>query len=277
MVDDPILHISWRRRVAAWSVHLFTASGGVFGLLSFYAIYQQQYIVAFWLMSGAIIVDGVDGVLARWAQTKTAAARVDGALLDNILDYVNYVTVPAFLLLVAGLLPPGWSFVGASLIMLASAYQFTQPEAKTDDHFFKGFPSYWNLIVFYLFFWQMSPWVNLAIVLILIVLVFVPIKYVYPSRLDYLTHNRWLRRGMMLATILWGIASAILLWIYPQTNFILVAFSVFYIALYIGISVYRTFKPIEPMPRGPRKNVIAAPLERLRKLRQRRWPLRRRR
>lgn len=277
MVDDPILYISWQRRVAAWSVHLFTASGGVFGLLSFYAIYQQQYILAFWLMAGAIIVDSVDGVLARWAQTKTAAARVDGALLDNILDYVNYVTVPAFLLLVAGLLPSGWAFVGASLIMLASAYQFTQPEAKTEDHFFKGFPSYWNLIVFYLFFWQTPPWVNLAIVLILVVLVFVPIKYVYPSRLDYLTHNRWLRRGMLLVTILWGAATAALLWIYPQTNFILVALSILYIALYIGLSVYRTFRPIEPLPRGPRKNVIAAPLERLRKLRQRRWPLRRRR
>lgn len=278
MVDEPILYISWRRRVAAWSVHLFTASGGVFGLLSLYAIYQKQYILAFWLMGGAIIVDSVDGVLARRAQTKVAAPRVDGSLLDNILDYVNYVTVPAFFLLVAELLPSGWwAFVGASVIMLASAYQFTQPEAKTEDHFFKGFPSYWNFIVFYLFFWQTPPWVNLAIVLILVVLVFVPIKYVYPSRLDYLTHSRWLRRGMLLVTVLWGVATAALLWIYPQTNFILVTLSILYILLYIGLSVYRTFRPIEPLPRGPRKNVIAAPLERLRKLRQRRWPLRPRR
>lgn len=277
MTDEPIFYISRRRRVAAWSVHLFTASGGVFGLLSLYAIYRQQYIVAFWLMGAAIIVDSVDGILARRAQTKVAAPRIDGGLLDNILDYVNYVTVPAFFLLVANLLPPGWAFVGASVIMLASAYQFTQPEAKTEDHFFKGFPSYWNFIVFYLFFWQTPPWVNLVIVLILAVLVFVPIKYVYPSRLDYLTHNRWLRRGMLFATLLWGVATAALLWIYPRTNFVLVTLSILYIALYIVLSVYRTFRPIEPLPRGPRKNVIAAPLERLRKLRQRRWPLRRRR
>jgi phosphatidylcholine synthase len=277
MADEPIFYISRRRRVAAWLVHLFTASGAVFGLLTFYAIYLERYVLAFWLMGAAMIVDSVDGILARRAQTKVAAPRVDGALLDNIIDYVNYVMAPAFFLLVSGMLPPIWSFVGVSTIVLASAYQFTQPEAKTDDHFFKGFPSYWNIIVFYLFFWQTPPWVNLVIVLALVVLVFVPIKYVYPSRLDYLTHNRWLRRAMLIATLLWGVATAALLWIYPQTNFVLVALSILYIILYISISVYRTFRPIEPLPRGPRRNVIAAPLERLRKLRQRRWPLRRRR
>lgn len=277
MADEPILYISRRRRVAAWLVHLFTASGAVFGLLALYATHLEQFILAFWMLGLAVIVDAVDGVLARRAQTKVAAPRIDGALLDNLLDYVNYVMAPAFILLVAGLLPPGWSFLGAGIIVLASAYQFTQPEAKTEDHFFKGFPSYWNIIVFYLFFWQTPPWVNLAIVLALAVLVFVPIKYVYPSRLDYLTHNRWLRQGMLMATILWGVASAILLWNYPRTNFFLVAVSIFYIILYIVLSIYRTFRPIEPLPRGPRRNVIAAPLERLRKLRQRRWPLRRRR
>jgi hypothetical protein len=82
---------------------------------------------------------------------------------------------------------------------------------------------------------------------------------------------------MLFATLLWGVATAALLWIYPRTNFVLVTLSILYIALYIVLSVYRTFRPIEPLPRGPRKNVIAAPLERLRKLRQRRWPLRRRR
>jgi phosphatidylcholine synthase len=277
MADEPIFYISRRRRVAAWLVHLFTASGAVFGLLTFYAIYLERDVLAFWLMGAAMIVDSVDGILARRAQTKVAAPRVDGALLDNIIDYVNYVMSPAFFLLVSGMLPPIWSFVGVSTIVLASAYQFTQPEAKTDDHFFKGFPSYWNIIVFYLFFWQTPPWVNFVIVLALVVLVFVPIKYVYPSRLDYLTHNRWLRRAMLIATLLWGVATAALLWIYPQTNFVLVALSILYIILYISISVYRTFRPIEPLPRGPRRNVIAAPLERLRKLRQRRWPLRRRR
>jgi phosphatidylcholine synthase len=277
MVDEPIYFISRRRRVAAWSVHLFTASGAVFGLLTLYAIHQHHYLLAFWLMGAAIIVDSVDGILARRAQTKVAAPRIDGALLDNILDYLNYVIAPAFFLLVSDLLPLGWSFVGTSIITLVSAYQFTQPEAKTEDHFFKGFPSYWNIVVFYLFFWQTPPWVNLVIVLVLSVLIFVPIKYVYPSRLDYLTHHRWLRRTMLAATLLWGVATAALLWIYPETNFVLVTLSIAYAIFYTAISLYRTFRPIEPLPRPARKNVIAERIERLRKLRQRRWPFRRRR
>jgi phosphatidylcholine synthase len=227
-------------------------------------------------MAGAIIVDAVDGILARRAQTKVAAPRIDGALLDNILDYLNYVIAPAFFVLVGELLPQGWGFVGTAIIVLASAYQFTQPEAKTDDHFFKGFPSYWNIVVFYLFFWQTPPWVNLIIVLTLAVLVFVPIKYVYPSRLDYLTHNRWLRRAMLVATLLWGVATAVLLLIYPETNFVMVIFSIAYAIFYMAISLYRTFRPIEPLPRPGRKNVIAERIEHLRKLRQRRWPFRRR-
>jgi phosphatidylcholine synthase len=276
MVDEPIFFISRRRRVAAWSVHLFTASGAVFGLLTLYAIHQHHYLLAFWLMGAAIIVDSVDGILARRAQTKVAAPRIDGALLDNILDYLNYVIAPAFFLLVAELLPQGWGFVGTGIIVLASAYQFTQPEAKTEDHFFKGFPSYWNIVVFYLFFWQTPPTVNLIIVVALAVLVFVPIKYVYPSRLDYLTHNRWLRRAMLAATLLWGVATAVLLLIYPRTNFVMVTLSIAYAIFYTAISLYRTFRPIEPLPRPARKNVIAERIEHLRKLRQRRWPFRRR-
>jgi phosphatidylcholine synthase len=246
MSDQPTFLITRRRRVAAWLVHLFTASGAVLGLITLVAIHQQHYLLAFWLMGGAIIVDSLDGVLARRAMTKVAAPKIDGDLLDNLLDYVNYVMTPAFFLLVSGLLPASWvRYVGASLIVLVSAYQFTQPDAKTKDHFFKGFPSYWNIVVFYLFFWQTSPWANLIIVLILSILVFVPIKYVYPSRLDYLTDNIWLRRAMLLATIFWGVATAALLWIYPDTNRLLVSLSIGYAAFYVLISLYRTFVPLD--------------------------------
>lgn len=249
VADEPAFFISRQRRVAAWLVHLFTASGAVFGLLTFWAIHQGELLLAFWLMGGAILVDSVDGILARRANTKVAAPKIDGALLDNIIDYVNYVMAPAFFLLVSDLLPQNWEMVGASVVVLASAYQFTQPEAKTKDHFFKGFPSYWNIVVFYLFFWQTSPQVNLVILLVLSLLVFIPIKYVYPSRLDYLTRKAWLRQGMMLATVLWGVVTAILLLMYPETNRILVGLSMGYVVLYALLSLYRTFVPIEPLPR----------------------------
>jgi phosphatidylcholine synthase len=250
MVDDSTFFISRQRRIAAWLVHLFTASGAVFGLLTLYAIHHTQFLLAFWLMAGAVLVDSVDGILARRAKTKVAAPKVDGGLLDNLLDYVNYAMAPAFFLVVNDtLLPANWRIVGACLIVLVSAYQFTQPEAKTDDHFFKGFPSYWNIVVFYLFFWQTSPYLNLIIIISLAILTFIPIKYVYPSRLDYLTQSRWLRRAMLSATILWGIATAALLWIYPKTNPLLVALSIGYALFYVLISLYRTFVPVEmPQP-----------------------------
>ncbi len=256
MEQESVGLFSRGRRVGAWLVHLFTASGAVIGLFTYFAIHHGEFIAAFWLMGAAILIDGIDGMFARWARTKEAAAKIDGELLDNIIDYSNYVMAPAFFLLVGGLLPEGWNYLGASLVVLASAYQFSQPDAKTEDHFFKGFPSYWNIVVFYIFFWQTSPRTNMIIVLVLVVLVFVPIKYVYPSRLDYLTRNVWLQWAMLIGTILWGVATAALLWLYPGTNRFLVVLSIAYIILYLLMSLYRTFVPLEGVSlengKGPR-------------------------
>ncbi len=233
------------KRIGAWLVHGFTATGAIFGLLALDAIGRGKYYYALWMMAGAIFVDAVDGTLARRAQVKAAAPQIDGALLDNLLDYANYVIVPAYFMIAAKLLPYGWRFTSAALVALASAYQFTQVDAKTEDHFFKGFPSYWNIMVMYLYLWETSEWTNLFVVLGLCVLIFIPVKYVYPSRLEYLTHNRWLRLAMLAATIVWMAVTAILLWIYPLTYNILRILSIGYIVLYIAVSVYRTFVPLE--------------------------------
>ncbi|HMR66512.1 MAG TPA: CDP-alcohol phosphatidyltransferase family protein [Anaerolineae bacterium] len=243
MLDESTFFISRQKRIAAWLVHLFTASGAIFGLLSLWAIHEGQYIQAFWLMAVAVFIDSVDGALARRAQTKVAAPRVDGALLDNMVDYFTYVIVPGFFILATDLLPPGWGPIGASAIVLASAYQFTQSDAKTSDHYFKGFPSYWNIVVFYLFVWQTSAWINLVVVLVFALLVFVPIKCVYPSRLDYLSPNRWLRRGMLGATLMWAAATAAMLLMYPNIQPVFVYISVGYAVFYTLISLYRTFVP----------------------------------
>lgn len=245
MVDDSTFLISRQQRIAAWLVHLFTASGAVFGLLALWAVHQGRPVQAFWLMGATILIDSVDGAMARRARTKEAAPRIDGALLDNMVDYFTYVIVPAFFLLATDLLPVGWGPVGASILVLASAYQFTQAEAKTDDHFFKGFPSYWNLVVFYLFLLSPSVWLNLAVVLLLSLLVFVPIKYIYPSRLDYLSPNRWMRRGVLAFTLLWGATLVAILIIYPKSNPLFVGITLGYAVFYISLSLYRTFKPAQ--------------------------------
>ncbi len=236
--------VNMARRCIGWLIHAFTASGAFVGLFSLFAIYEHNFLLAFWLMGASILIDAVDGMFARAIKIKQAVPEIDGALLDNIVDFVNYTIVPCFFLLVSDLLPEHWRIVCVVAITFASTYQFTQIDAKTSDHFFKGFPSYWNIAIFYLFFWQMSPITNMIILLTLAVLSFVPIKYIYPSRLDYLTNNKYLRMSMVVITILWGIATSGLLWLYPLSNHFLVAISVGYCLLYLCISLYRTWVPL---------------------------------
>jgi phosphatidylcholine synthase len=237
----------WLQRGIGWLIHAFTASGACVGLFSLVAIYRHEWLLALWLMGAAILIDAVDGMFARMIHIKEVVPEIDGALLDNIVDFMNYTIIPAFFLLVTDLLPPYGRVFCVMIITFASAYQFTQVDAKTSDHFFKGFPSYWNIAVIYLFFWQMSSLTNMLILLSLAVLSFVPIKYVYPSRLDYLSTNKFLRLGMACITIGWGAATAGLLWLYPQSNQFLVAISVGYLVLYIAISLYRTWIPLSSL------------------------------
>lgn len=236
--------VSWQQRFIGWCVHAFTASGAFVGLLALLEIYKHQLIPAFWLMGIAVVIDAVDGLFARMIKIKVAVPEINGELLDNIVDFFNYTIVPAFFLLVTPLVPDYWCIVCVIAITFSSAYQFTQVDAKTYDHFFKGFPSYWNIVVFYLFFWQMNPWINLMILFGLAILSFVPIKYIYPSRLDYLTHNKTLRLATLLATVIWGVATGGLMWVYPQSNLILVLVSMSYMILYVALSLYRTWVPL---------------------------------
>lgn len=239
-----ISYVPWQQRLAGWLLHAFTASGAFIGLLALYAIYERKDTVAFWLMGAAIFIDAIDGMFARLIKIKVAVPQIDGALLDNIVDFFTYTIVPSFFLLVVPLVPEEWKFICVLAITFSSAYQFTQVDAKTLDHFFKGFPSYWNIVVFYLFFWQMNPWANLSIIFFLAIFSFVPIKYVYPSRLDYLAKSAGLRVAMAIATIVWGVATMGLLWVYPATNQFLVALSMGYLILYVVISLYRTWVPL---------------------------------
>lgn len=236
------------QRSLGWLVHAFTASGACIGIFSLLAVYEGKLMMALWLMTAAIMVDAVDGTFARMVRIKDVVPEIDGALLDNIVDFVNYTIVPCFFLLVTSILPDYWRIACVTAIVFASAYQFTQHDAKTRDHFFKGFPSYWNIAVIYLFFWQMTPMTNCIILLTLVVLSFVPIKYVYPSRLDYLTNNKHLRKAMLGLTAMWGVSTTGLLWLYPESNHFLVAISLGYMMVYMGISLYRTFVPLQNSP-----------------------------
>lgn len=194
----------------AWSVHAYTASGALMGLAGVLAVVAGDYRQAFAWMFAATVVDGTDGVLARRARVKEVTPGFDGARLDDIVDYLTFVFLPAFLLVHAGLLPQGLSFVVASAMLLSSAYGFASIDAKTSDHFFTGFPSYWNIVALYLFVLGLTPIVNAAIVLMLAALVFVRIGYVYPTRTPTLrvtTLTLMVAWGVMLLGIIWWLPS----------------------------------------------------------------------
>ena len=136
-------------RLRAVAVHLYTASGAVLALLMLGAAFQGEAVRALWLMLLALAIDSTDGLLARRLRVREALPFFDGALLDNIVDYMTYVFVPMVLLWSEGYLPEGNAgVVFAALPLLASSYQFCRVDAKTDDHFLLGFPRYFNVVAF---------------------------------------------------------------------------------------------------------------------------------
>ena len=225
----------WLRKTLAWSVHLFTGTGAVWGFLTLLAIWESNFKLAILYMIVAMFVDGFDGMLARWFHVKEYAREVDGGLLDNIIDYLNYVVVAALLLVkVPNLLPEGFEMAAAISILLTSGYQFAQTEAKTDSnsYFFKGFPSLWNFLVVYLMLLGLNPWINLVALVICNILVFVPVKYLYPSR------NTRLRRVTLAFTYLYGVLGVWGLMQYPNVPDWVVPVSFVYVAYYVLMSFF---------------------------------------
>lgn len=223
-------------QVGAWFVHGLTASGAVVGLLALIAINDGRYIMAFAWMGVTLAIDAVDGTLARIFKVKHYVPQIDGALLDNITDYFTYVIVPAYFIYSAGLVPGAMGIASALAITLASAYQFCQTDAKTDDHYFKGFPSHWNVVVFYLFFLQLPCVINFVVILVLAVAVFVPIKYIYPSR------TRAFRGLTLVLSAAWGIILLVFLLGYPTVSMPLLYVSLGYVAYYFATSFYISWR-----------------------------------
>jgi phosphatidylcholine synthase len=181
-----------------WLVHLLTASGAVLAWLAIRATEAGDLRTAFACLAATTVIDSVDGWLARRLRVKERVPRIDGARLDDIVDYLTFVFVPAWMLARLGLVPGSWTLPVAAAVLLSSAYGFSQTQAKTSDHFFTGFPSYWNIVVLYLVALGLPAWLNGVLVLALAVLVFVPVRYVYPSR------TMTLRPLTLALAIAWG-------------------------------------------------------------------------
>ena len=219
------------QKAAAWSVHAFTALGAVCGFGALLAAAEHDYRLAFLWLVAATAIDASDGVLARAARVKDHVPDFDGARLDDIVDYLTYVVAPVFLLYAAGSLPEGWGAVAAAFVLLSSAYGFASADAKSNDYFFTGFPSYWNIVAVYLFAAGLPRPVNAAILLMLSALVFVRIGYVYPSRTPVL-------RGLTTALgLVWGAMVIAIIWMMPDVPALLLIVSLFFPVYYLVLSL----------------------------------------
>lgn len=170
--------------ILAWLVHAYTALGLVCAAGMAVLIMQGNdaaFRGAFLLMMIATAIDATDGWFARRVRVKEVLPRFDGAALDNTIDFQTYVTLPLLLLWRAGVLPGAQAWL-LMLPLLASAYGFSQVEAKTADGYFLGFPSYWNIIAFYLYMLTVPSAIAATVIVICSVLTFVPSRYLYATR-----------------------------------------------------------------------------------------------
>ena len=211
----------------AWGVHLYTALGAALGLIAIFSAAHGNWRASFLAMGVATIIDSSDGPLARMLMVKIRVPSFDGALLDNIVDYLTYTVAPVFLMLEAGIIPNSrWGLGLACFVMLASIYGFCQTRAKTDDHFFLGFPNYWNLVAFYLFCLGYGTTFNVAVLLIFGVMVFVPMRYIYPNR------TVQLRPVTLTLGIIWGVVTVAMLLMLPAVNRVMLWAALSFIAYY---------------------------------------------
>jgi phosphatidylcholine synthase len=190
-------------RVGAALVHLLTASGAVLALLALRAVHQGDWQMMFVWLGAALILDAVDGPLARRLLVKTVLPRFSGERLDLIVDYLTYVAVPAYALTEAPLLPEAARLPAATAILLSSLFHVADLHSKTDEGYFIGFPAIWNVVLLYLSALGLPPPVSLAIVAAFVLLTFVPLLAVHPFRVKRL---RWLT---CLVAAIWAVAAAV--------------------------------------------------------------------
>jgi len=183
-------------RVLAFSVHILTASGALWGLLALMAAVRGDWTAMFWWLAVALVVDAVDGPLARLLKVEALLPQWSGDNLDFVVDFVTYVFVPAYAIAVSGLLPDIAALPLGALIAVTGALYFGDNRMKLSDNSFRGFPVLWNAAAFYLFLLKPPPWIGAAGVTLLLVLTFVPFPFIHPIRV-----LRWRRFTLAVGAI----------------------------------------------------------------------------
>lgn len=189
----------------AYGVHVFTALGAALGFLALDAVINGELARAFWWLGAALVVDAVDGPLARRLNVAETASRYDGMLLDLVVDFITYVFVPVAMMLRPEVVTQPFGFWAGLIIVLGSALYFADTGMKTEDLWFKGFPAVWNIVVFNIVVFGTPAWLTVTVALGLTAMQFLPVVFVHPVRV-----RRW--RAFTLAMLgLWCCAALVAL------------------------------------------------------------------
>ena len=221
----------------SYLVHIFTVSGVFLSFLALAEAIDGNLPLMFFYLAIALFVDGVDGSLARKVDVKKYTPSINGEILDNIIDFLNYVFVPSFVIYWLGLVPKGLELIIAGLILTVSCYTFANNNIKTSDFYFSGFPALWNVVVLYFYILNTDPFTNLIVILILSILTFIPIKYLHPFRV------KKLRKTSLSFLLIWMISTVILLYLNNLNEIILeISFSFWILTnlYFLLLTVYRT-------------------------------------
>jgi len=199
-------------KIAAWAVHGFTASGAVLGFLAIISIFNNDLVGAFLWLGLALLIDGIDGSLARKIGVLDKTPNIDGSTLDNVIDYLNYVIIPALMIYWFQMVPNGWEIILPAGMFAVSLYTFANINMKTNDYYFSGFPAVWNIVVLYFYILNTHPIINVIIILLLFIFTFIPIKFVHPLRV------KKIRNLTIFCTVLWSATTLKLVTTNPDIN-----------------------------------------------------------
>ena len=181
--------------IRAFSVHVLTASGSFLAFLGVVAAAEHRFVDMWWWLGLALLIDGIDGPIARKVRVKEVLPNWSGDTLDNIIDYVTYVLLPAFALYQSGMIGETWSFVAAGMIVVSSAIYYADMGMKTDEYFFSGFPVVWNMLILTFFVIKPTETTAMLLVVLAVFLTFLPINFLHPVRVRRL---RTLNLGIFL-------------------------------------------------------------------------------
>ena len=200
LLPQPTLKF-WFKKTLALSVHLLTSLGILCSFFAMLCIFDDKIAIAFLWLGCALIIDAIDGTLARTVGVAQLIPNINGLMMDSIVDFINYIFIPALLLVKGGYLVPQLELILPGIILIISLFSYSRTSVYDDDFRFVGFPVAWNIVLVYLFIFETSQFINSIIIITFIILKFVPLKYVQPFR------TKKFRRLTLVVTTFWFLST----------------------------------------------------------------------